>query len=136
MTLQGRLLLVDIAAEIIEHTYLRFHKEGISTEFHVSMLAFFCSALRLGTEKQSKIGHFTLPLYQRILEMESMQRTHKDFAQTKLVDMPVEKAAGFMAFRKPALERQCRLAQHLKLQAESTQPDGSLRQHIALFYVM
>jgi len=120
MTLQGRLLLVDIAAEIIEHTYFRFHKEGISTEFHVSMLAFFCSALRLGTEKQSKIGHFTLPLYQRILEMESMQRTHKDFAQTKLVDT----------------RRQCRLAQHLKLQAESTQPDGSLRQHIALFYVM
>lgn len=125
MTLQGRLLLVDIAAEIIESTYKRFYREGISTEFHVSMLAFFCSALRLGTETQSDIAHFTLPLYKKILEKESMQRTHADFAHTKPVDMPVEKAAGFMAFRKPALERQCRLEQHLRWERCHAKQDGN-----------
>lgn len=114
MSVEGRLLLVDIASNIIENTYAQYYKVGLSTEFHVSMLAFFCSALRIGTERQTSTGKLVKSLHEKIREMESMQRTHKDFRRTRFEDAPIERAAAFMAFRKPALERLCRWQQHLK----------------------
>eukprot|EP01035_Chromulina_nebulosa_P038514 gene38514-52031_t len=117
MTLQGRLLLIDVAIRIIEDTYRTLFEEGISNEFRVSMLAFFCSALRLGTHQQSADRDgATKKLFQIIEEVEEASR--KSYNQmgvdSKAFDPPVEKAAAFLAFRRPALELLCRENQYTK----------------------
>lgn len=92
MCLEGRLLLIDVAIRIIEGTYDLFLTEGISNEFRVSMLAFFCSALRLGTYQQSADrGGAAKKLYQVIREREASQKSHQLGLHTKAFDPPVEK---------------------------------------------
>ena len=108
MTLQGRLLLIDVAIRIIEDTYRTLFEEGISNEFRVSMLAFFCSALRLGTHQQSADRDgATKKLFQIIEEVEEASR--KSYNQmgvdSKAFDPPVEKVLSCPAL--PCPEHWC-----------------------------
>ena len=92
MTINGRLLLIDLAINVIEETYKKLIKHGISFEFHISQLAFFGSALKIGTIKQSKNSHdLDKKLYERIQELENLKKSHKDYAQTKYTDLSIEK---------------------------------------------
>ena len=105
---ESKALLLELGFEVEERKLNTLMNHGIIDCLSISRLAFFHRILSLDSESGISASG-SVPLYERIREMEKLERTSKDLKKSVVSQELAQKCVDFFHTRASALEEMCKL---------------------------
>lgn len=109
LTLESKALLLELGFELEERKLNILMNNGIIDCLSISRLAFFHRILSLDSESGISASG-SVPLFERIREMEKLERTSKDLKKSVVSQELAQKCVDFFHTRASAFEEMCKLA--------------------------
>lgn len=107
LTNESRMVLINVAFEMIERKMSVLMDHAVVDSLQISMLAFFHAVLNIGAEIAESASFGSVPLFARIRELEKYERTNRDAKKSGVPFELASKVMDFLFGRMKALDLMC-----------------------------